>query len=87
MGSLIDSLNECNSRLEIKVDEFAHGCLEAANAEYSNNFRIGVVFIHDKGEIEYAADLPTQREYLVEQMSGFDDKGWRNLPMRRKSLY
>ena len=75
MGSLIDSLNECNSRLEIKVDEFEHGCIEAANVEYSNNFRIGVVFIHDKGEIEYAADLPTRREYLVEQMSGFDDKG------------
>ena len=86
MGSLIDSLNECNSRLEIKVDESAHGCLEAANMEYSNNFRIGLVFIHDKGEIEYAADLPTRREYLVENMSGFDDKGWAKLTYEEKKL-
>ena len=54
--------------------------------EYSNNFRIGLVFIHDKGEIEYAADLPTRREYLVENMSGFDDKGWAKLTYEEKKL-
>ena len=83
MGNLIDRLTEENSRLQLDWDG---DIIKAATVGYGENYDVSVVFSHDRSEIEYGADIPTRREYLVEQMSGFADKGWAQLTYEEKKL-
>ena len=83
MGDLIDNLRESNSRLRLELDG---DIINAPDVGYGENYNISVVFYHDKGKIEYGADIPTRREYLVAQMSGFADKGWAQLTYEEKKL-
>ena len=83
MGDLIDNLRESNSRLRLELDG---DIINAPDVGYGENYDVSVVFYHDKGKIEYGADIPTRREYLVAQMSGFADKGWAQLTYEEKKL-
>ena len=80
MGSLIDEVRECDSRLRV---ELYGDVVKAPDCGFGENYDISVVFYHDKGKIEYGSNHPTRREYLVEC---FADKSWEQLTYEEKKL-
>ena len=73
--SLIEDLKKEKSKLEI-YQEYG---IRSVRCEYGDKFEISVIFVHDKGELEYGRNLPTYREKY-----GFDDEDFEKLSYKKK---
>ena len=76
MIDLVEELRKSNSKLQIELED---KCIKSSNYDYGDKYDISVIFIHDKGSIEFGVDFPTRRENL-----GYDDKKFENLSYQQK---
>jgi len=76
MIDLVEELRKSNSKLQIELED---KCIKSSNCDYGDKYDISVIFIHDKGSIEFGVDFPTRRENL-----GYDDKKFENLSYQQK---